>query len=51
MLTKRYLTYAWNRDFGAEMVVTESIKSQVLYLATRQGNGPFCDDESCDREL
>jgi hypothetical protein len=33
------------------MVVAESIKSQVLHLATRQRNVPFCDDESCDGEL
>jgi hypothetical protein len=36
----------WYSDFGAEMVVVESIKSQVLHLATWQGNVPFCDDES-----
>jgi hypothetical protein len=33
------------------MVVAESIKSQVLHLATRQGNVPICDDKSGDREL
>jgi hypothetical protein len=33
------------------MVVAESVKSQILHLTTRQGNVPFCDDESCDGEL
>jgi hypothetical protein len=27
------------------------IKSQVLHLATWQGNVPFCEHESCDKEL
>ena len=38
------LTWYW--DFGAEMVFVESIKTQVLHLATWQGKAPFCDDES-----
>jgi hypothetical protein len=28
------------------MVVAESMKFQVLYLATGEGNVPFCDDKS-----
>jgi hypothetical protein len=35
------LTWYW--DFGAEMVVVDSIKPQALHLATWQGNVPFCD--------
>jgi hypothetical protein len=41
----------WYRDFGAEMVVEESIKLHVLHLPTGHGSLPFCDDESCNREL
>jgi hypothetical protein len=36
----------WCRNGGGGIY-----KSQVLHLATQQGNVTFCDDESCDREL
>ena len=36
----------WYSDFGAEMVVVESIKSQVFHLTTWQGNAPFSHDDS-----
>jgi hypothetical protein len=32
------------------MVVAESVKSQDLHLETQQGNVPFFDDESWDKE-
>jgi hypothetical protein len=42
--------FAWDLD-DAEMVVAESINTQVLHWGTQQGNVPFSEDESCGREL
>jgi hypothetical protein len=40
------MVLAWYSDFGAEMVVLESIKSQVLHFTTWQGNATFSHDYS-----
>ena len=39
------------RNLGAETIVVESIKSQVLHFDDRQGKVPICDVEACAREL
>jgi hypothetical protein len=36
----------WYSDFVAQMVVVESIKTQVLHFTTWQGNATFSNDDS-----
>ena len=40
-----------NLDFGAEIVIEESMNLQVLQFLMPQGNVPLGEDISCGKEL